>query len=75
MMAVAVAPKCQADDFQSRPVKVIVQTAAGSSLDALARLVNEQLSQIWGREVVIVNQAVAGGFNAARAAAAAAPDG
>ena len=75
VMVAAVAAKGRAEDFPARPVKVIVQTAAGSSLDALARLVNEQLSQIWGREVVIVNQAGAGGFNAARAAAAAAPDG
>lgn len=64
-----------AQDFPARPVRVIVQTAAGSSLDALARLVNEQLSKIWGKEVIVVNQAGAGGLNAARATAAAVPDG
>jgi len=52
-----------------------VQTAAGSSLDAMARLVTEQLSQIWNKEVIVVNQAGAGGLNAARATAAATPDG
>lgn len=65
----------RADTFPSRPVKVIVQTAAGSSLDVLQRIVNEQLSQIWGKDVIVVNQAGAGGLNAARLAAAAAPDG
>ena len=65
----------QAEDFPTRPVHVIVQTAAGSSLDALARLLNAQLSQIWGKEVIVVNQAGAGGLNAARAASAAVPDG
>ena len=65
----------RADDFPNRPVRVIVQTAAGSSLDALARLVNEQLSKIWGKEVIVINQAGAGGLNAARAAVAATPDG
>jgi len=64
-----------AQDFPARPVRVIVQTAAGSSLDALARLVDAQLSKIWGQEVIVVNQAGAGGLNAARAAAAAVPDG
>jgi tripartite-type tricarboxylate transporter receptor subunit TctC len=64
-----------AEDFPARPVRVIVQTAAGSSLDALARLVNAQLSKIWGKEVIVVNQAGAGGLNAARAAVAAVPDG
>lgn len=64
-----------AEDFPARPVRVIVQTAAGSSLDALARLVNAQLSKIWGKEVIVVNQAGAGGLNAARATVAAVPDG
>jgi len=64
-----------AEDFPSRPVRIIVQTAAGSSLDAMARLVTEQLAQIWGREVIVVNQSGAGGLNAARATAASTPDG
>lgn len=64
-----------AEEFPARPVRVIVQTAAGSSLDALARLVDAQLSKIWGKEVIVVNQAGAGGLNAARATAAAVPDG
>jgi len=71
----AVATLVYAEDFPTRPVHVIVQTAAGSSLDALARLVNAQLSTIWRKEVIVVNQAGAGGLNAARAAAAAVPDG
>ena len=77
-LAAALAMACthvQAEDFPTRPVHVIVQTAAGSSLDALARLLNAQLSQIWGKEVIVVNQAGAGGLNAARAASAAVPDG
>jgi tripartite-type tricarboxylate transporter receptor subunit TctC len=64
-----------AERFPLRLVHVIVQTAAGSSLDALARLVDGQLSKIWGKEVIVVNQAGAGGLNAARAASSAVPDG
>jgi tripartite-type tricarboxylate transporter receptor subunit TctC len=71
----AAASAARAEDFPARPVRVVVQTAAGSSLDALARLVTEQLSQIWGKEVIIVNQAGAGGLNAARLTAASVPDG
>jgi len=63
------------ETFPRRPVKVIVQTVAGSSLDVLERIVNEQLSRIWGQDVIVVNQAGAGGLNAARLAAASAPDG
>lgn len=75
MAQVAVVPLAQAEEFPSRPVKIIVQTAAGSSLDVMARLVTEQLAQIWGQQPIIVNQAGAGGLLAARATAASAPDG
>jgi len=71
----AIAPLARAENFPSRPVKIIVQTAAGSSLDVMARLVAEQLGEIWGQQPIVVNQAGAGGLIAARATAAAAPDG
>ncbi len=64
-----------AEEFPSRAVKIIVQTAAGSSLDVMARLVAEHLTQIWGQQAIVVNQAGAGGVIAARATAAAAADG
>src|SRR5215813_7858157 len=73
--AIAAAPGARAEDFPARPVKIIVQTAAGSSLDVMARLVTEQLAQIWGQQPIVVNQAGAGGLLAARATAASAPDG
>jgi tripartite-type tricarboxylate transporter receptor subunit TctC len=72
---VAAATMVRADEFPSRPVKIIVQTAAGSSLDVMARLVTEQLGQIWGQQPIVINQAGAGGLIAARATAASAPDG
>lgn len=75
ILIAAHAVPARADDFPARPVKVIVQTAAGSALDVLMRTVNEQLSQIWGQEVIVVNQAGAGGLNAARLAAGSGPDG
>jgi tripartite-type tricarboxylate transporter receptor subunit TctC len=75
MALVAVAPLARAEDFPARPVKIIVQTAAGSSLDVMARLVTEQFAQIWGQQPIVVNQAGAGGLLAARATAASAPDG
>jgi len=65
----------RAEDFPARPVKIIVQTAAGSSLDVMARLVAEPLSQMWGQQAIIVNQAGAGGLIASRALAASPADG
>jgi tripartite-type tricarboxylate transporter receptor subunit TctC len=72
---IAAAPIARAEDFPARPIKIIVQTAAGSSLDVMARLIAEPLSQIWGQQAIIVNQAGAGGLIAARATAASAADG
>jgi tripartite-type tricarboxylate transporter receptor subunit TctC len=72
---IALVPITRAEDFPARPVKIIVQTAAGSSLDVMARLVSERLSQIWGQQAIVVNQAGAGGLIAARATAASPPDG
>ena len=70
VLAVALAAglaQAHAEDFPARPVKIIVQTAAGSSLDVIARLIAEPLSRMWGQPVIIVNQAGAGGLIAARA--------
>lgn len=65
----------QAQTFPSRPVKIIVQTAAGSSIDVAARVLADNLSKVWGQQAYVVNQPGAGGALAAKALAAAAPDG
>jgi tripartite-type tricarboxylate transporter receptor subunit TctC len=75
MALIVVATTVRAEEFPSRPVKILVQTAAGSSLDVMARLVAEPLSQMWGQQAIIINQAGAGGLIAARALAASAADG
>src|SRR3954447_8506280 len=72
---VAAAPIAGAEEFPARPVKIIVQTAAGSSLDVMARLVAEPLSQMWGQQAILVNQAGGGGLIASRALAVSPADG
>lgn len=72
---VVAASIARGEDFPTRPVKIIVQTAAGSSLDVMARLVAEPLAQVWGQQVIVINQAGAGGLIASRALAASVPDG
>jgi tripartite-type tricarboxylate transporter receptor subunit TctC len=64
-----------AGEFPDRPVRIIVQTAAGSSLDVMARLIAEPLSRMWGQPAIIINQAGAGGLIAARALASSPADG
>jgi tripartite-type tricarboxylate transporter receptor subunit TctC len=65
----------QAQTYPAGPVKFITQLAAGSGTDPAMRIVTDRLGKMWGQQTVLVNQPGAGGAIAARAAAAAAPDG
>src|SRR5947209_19273597 len=67
--------RAQAQDFPTRPVRIITHSAPGGSPDALLRIVADRLSQMWGRQVLALNHPGARGAVAARIAAAAAPDG
>ncbi len=59
-----VAPKlvyaAQADAWPDRTVHMVVPIAAGGPTDTNARIVAEQLSKIWGQQVVIDNKGGAG---------------
>ncbi len=60
------------DAYPSRRVTLVVPSPAGSTTDALARLVAEQLAQKWGQPVIVENNARglnAGAEQAARATA------
>src|SRR5690349_16289225 len=59
----------------SQTTNVIVAFAAGGIADALGRLVGQKLSERLNQSVVVENRGGAGGNLAARAVAAAAPDG
>jgi tripartite-type tricarboxylate transporter receptor subunit TctC len=64
-----------AQSYPSGPVKVISDSAPGSAPDVILRIVADRLSGIWGQQAIVMNQPGAGGSLAARAAAAATPDG
>lgn len=61
--------------WPSRTVRVIASVAAGSSLDALARLTAAHLETGLGQDFVVENRAGAAGNIAAEAVARASPDG
>ncbi len=65
----------QAGDYPSRPVRIIVDSAAGSANDVLLRFVADKLGDIWRQQVIVVNQPGAGGAIATRAASASPNDG
>jgi tripartite-type tricarboxylate transporter receptor subunit TctC len=64
-----------AQDFPTRPVRIIVPFAAGGAVDDLARIVGAKLSAVWRQPVVIENHAGAGGNLGADLVARSPPDG
>ncbi len=65
----------RAADYPTRPVKIVVQSPAGTAPDVVCRLLAEQFAKLWGQQVLVLNQPGGGGTIAARAAVTAAPDG
>src|SRR5215468_6365532 len=74
-LATCLASPAPAQTFPERTVKLIVPVPPGGSTDAIARLVTLRMQAILGQPVIIENQPGAGGLIAARAVAAANPDG
>lgn len=64
-----------ADDFPTRPIRVIVGYAAGGPSDTGARLMAEPLGRQLGQPIVIENQGGGGGLNSTESYAKYAPDG
>ena len=73
-LTVIVTRASDAQDYPTRLVTLVVPSPAGSTTDALARLLAEQLNQKWGRSVIVENNSR--GLNAgAEQVARANPDG
>ncbi|MFL5089137.1 MAG: Bug family tripartite tricarboxylate transporter substrate binding protein [Xanthobacteraceae bacterium] len=73
-LAVLVSP-VKAQDYPSRPVKIIVPFPAGGTADAMPRLIADWLSRKWRQPVIIDNRTGAAGNIGAEAAFKAEPDG
>lgn len=65
----------QAQDFPSKPVRLLTPFPVGSGPDGLLRLVAEKLSQTWGKPVVVENKPGGNGFIAIEAFKRASSDG
>ena len=64
-----------AQDYPSKPIRVILPQTPGSATDVLTRLVAPKMGEALGQPLVIDNRAGAGGIVGAEAAAKAPPDG
>lgn len=65
----------QPGEYPTKTVRLISDSAAGSSNDVTARILAEQLGQLWKQQVIVLNHPGAGGGISARVAAQAEPDG
>jgi tripartite-type tricarboxylate transporter receptor subunit TctC len=74
-LSLAAAPAAAQADWPTRPVRIVVPFAPGGTTDLTARIVAEQLSQVFKQPFIVENKAGAGGNLGATEVAKAAPDG
>jgi len=72
---IAGAPPAIAQDYPSRPIKIIVPFSPGGAVDGPTRIVAQKLSERLGQQVVVENKPGAGATLGAGEVAKAAPDG
>jgi tripartite-type tricarboxylate transporter receptor subunit TctC len=77
ILALATALVCPAfaNDYPTKPIKVISDSAPGSAVDVSFRVVMDRLGTAMGQQIVPVDQPGAGGAIAAHAASESIPDG
>jgi len=71
----AAATPAMAQSFPTKPIRIVVQAAAGGQTDIMARVVAQKLSQAWGQQVIVDNRPGAGGTIAMEFVARQPPDG
>jgi tripartite-type tricarboxylate transporter receptor subunit TctC len=69
------ATSAPAQEWPTKPVRIIVPFGAGGTGDALARIVAEQLSASLKQQFIVENRTGAGGMIGVQALASSAPDG
>jgi tripartite-type tricarboxylate transporter receptor subunit TctC len=74
-LAIALSAAAAAQDWPTKPVRVVVPAPAGSSLDIIVRTLGEGLKSRWGHPLVVDNRAGAGGLLGMDTVAKASPDG
>lgn len=64
-----------AQEFPTKPIRIVLPVPAGSALDIATRAIADELTARWGQQVLIEARPGAGGLIAGQAVATAPPDG
>ena len=64
-----------ADEYPTRPVRMMIPFPAGGPSDFVGRLIAHHLTDIWGRQIVVDNRAGASGIIGTETAVRSNPDG
>jgi len=75
VLAVAFAAGAGAQDYPSKPIRILVPFAPGGAVDTSARILTQKMTERLGWQFVIENRPGGNGFIATTAAAKAPPDG
>lgn len=68
-------PPAHAQQFPTKPIRLIVPFTPGGGTDIVSRTVGQKLTEVWGKTVVVDNRPGAGGIMASEIVAKAPPDG
>ncbi len=74
-LAMPMAPAQAADNYPSRPVRIVTPAAPGGTTDFLARLLAAHLTKVWNQQAIVDNRGSASGVNGAEITKDSAPDG
>jgi tripartite-type tricarboxylate transporter receptor subunit TctC len=64
-----------ADEYPSRPIRIITPANPGGTTDFLARILAPHLTKVWGQQAIVDNRGSASGVNGAEIVKNSAPDG
>ena len=73
--ALAVAGNAVAQAYPDKPIRIVAPFAAGGSVDIVARIIAQDLTEAWGQPVTIDNRTGASGMIGADQVAKSKPDG
>jgi len=75
VLPMAAAAAETAEQFPSRPIRIIVPQAAGAGIDLQARLLGQRLGELWGKQFIVEDRPGANAIIGTEYVAKAAPDG